>query len=302
MSEKKMNDLLEVIKEEVGYSEHPNGYSKFGEWYAENVDKDAAYKTAPWCDMLISWAAGKAGLKDSVGQFAYTVSHAQWFKEKDAWSQKPVPGALVFFDWERSKDIGGIDHVGVVEKVDGDKIHTIEGNIDGGNLKKKVREGDVIVGYGRPDKIAARQEAKKAEKKAESRQVDDGVGFAGTHTSGTRALTGTSSDIGFVPAGNTMGDPGQVVLSGLLVALVAMMYVLGVLAKARVPALVAQAKTIPARAVSTWLPALWNAILQLPALIAGHGRHAGTGAGWFRRPGADRPSPTPRPRGRHRRG
>ncbi|MBB4943186.1 hypothetical protein FHR32_007586 [Streptosporangium album] len=141
------------MEPQLGYKEQSGQHTTFGQWYATNVVKDPQYRTAPWCDMVIAWAAGKAGVEDFVGQFAWTPSHARWFETQDAWSQKPEPGALVFFDWSGGKDIKGIDHVGLVERVDGGTLHTIEGNVDGIWLKRKTRDESKVVGYGLPRKV-----------------------------------------------------------------------------------------------------------------------------------------------------
>ncbi|MFI6516893.1 CHAP domain-containing protein [Spirillospora sp. NPDC050679] len=147
--------LLEIAKDQLGYTEKGDGYTKFGDWYGENVDRDndSYFKTAPWCDMFLAWAAFKAGVEEQAGQFASTVLHAEWFDKQDAFGTEPVPGALVFFDWNGSDDIDQIDHVGLVERVDGKKIHTIEANADGYKLMRKVRHMDQIVGFGYPGKI-----------------------------------------------------------------------------------------------------------------------------------------------------
>jgi hypothetical protein len=271
----KSNEFIDILKKEVGYAEKSDGYTKFGDWYHKQVEKDSTYKTAPWCDMFISWAADKAGVKDSVGQFAYTVSHAEWFKKKDAWSSKPAPGSIVFFDWDQTGEVGEIDHVGVVEKVNDGKVHTIEGNIDGGNLKKKVREDADIVGYGHPQKIAEKREAKSETREAKA----DGDVTGTAENTGTQTMT---QSMGFVPAGDTMADPGQVVFSGLLVALLAMAYVTGVLAKARIPALVTAARGLPARVAST-APAMVRALSRVPAILMGRDPGLGTRLGRHRR-------------------
>ncbi|GAA4061060.1 CHAP domain-containing protein [Nonomuraea soli] len=145
-------DLLEAVRPELGYREKGGQYTKYGEWYADRLN-DSQYRNAPWCDMFLAWAAEKAGVEDFVGQFAWTPSHAAWFIKHGAWSATPEPGALVFFDWSGGKSYKGIDHVGIVERVDGKKIHTIEANVDRVWLKRKVRTGDKIVGYGLPSKV-----------------------------------------------------------------------------------------------------------------------------------------------------
>lgn len=274
----KSNEFIDTLKKEVGYAEKSDGYTKFGDWYHKQVEKDSTYKTAPWCDMFISWAADKAGVKDSVGQFAYTVSHAEWFKKKDAWSDKPEPGSIVFFDWDQTGEIGAIDHVGVVEKVSDGKVHTIEGNIDGGSLKKKVREDADIVGYGLPQKIAEKQEAKSETREAKA-DGDKGGPLDTAQNTGTQTMT---QSVGFVPAGDTMADPGQVVFSGLLVALLAMAYVTGVLARARVPALVTWARVLPTRVSSTWAPAVVRTLTRIPAILMGRDPGPGSRTGRHR--------------------
>ncbi|MGW0591370.1 CHAP domain-containing protein [Streptosporangium sp. NPDC002607] len=147
------DDLLRIIRPEIGYREGPGRHSKFGEWYAANVVQDPQYETAPWCAMFIAWAAERAGVQQYVGQFAWTPSQARWFETNGAWSRTPEPGALVFFDWSGGKDIKGIDHVGVVESVEGGTIHTIEGNVDRVWLKRKTRDQSKVVGYGLPRKV-----------------------------------------------------------------------------------------------------------------------------------------------------
>ncbi|GAA3447141.1 CHAP domain-containing protein [Planomonospora venezuelensis] len=148
------DDLLKVMVAELGYREGPGQRTKFGEWYSTEVVRDAQYRTAPWCDMFIAWAAERAGVEQYVGQFAWTPSHARWFETRDAWSDTPEPGALVFFDWSGGKDIKGVDHVGVVERVEGGTIHTIEANVDRVWLKRKARDERDVVGYGLPRKVA----------------------------------------------------------------------------------------------------------------------------------------------------
>nr|BFE79909.1 hypothetical protein GCM10020093_025100 [Planobispora longispora] len=148
------DDLLKVMVAELGYREGAGQRTKFGEWYSTHVVQDTQYRTAPWCDMFIAWAAERAGVEEYVGQFAWTPSHARWFETQGAWSSTPEPGALVFFDWSGGKNIKGVDHVGVVERVDGGTIHTIEANVDRVWLKRKARDESKVVGYGLPRKVA----------------------------------------------------------------------------------------------------------------------------------------------------
>lgn len=60
-------------------------------------------------------------------------------------------GDIIFFDWADSND-GKADHVGIVEKVENNKVYTIEGNTRGDMCKQNVYDvgSSVILGYGTP--------------------------------------------------------------------------------------------------------------------------------------------------------
>ncbi|MGN9838219.1 CHAP domain-containing protein [Nonomuraea sp. H19] len=168
-----MQKFIDLLESQLGYSEKAGAYTKFGDWYGKNVEFDADYSSAPWCEMYLSWAAHKLGYEEWIGQFAWTVAHAKWFKEQGAWGKTPKPGAFVYYDWSGSNNVDRIDHVGIVTRVEGGKIFTIEGNIDGGVAKRKERDTSKVVGYGYPERIKARlneeaeRQAQEAKKKAE---------------------------------------------------------------------------------------------------------------------------------------
>ncbi|MEV7013444.1 CHAP domain-containing protein [Streptosporangium sp. NPDC051022] len=188
-----MQKFIKLLESQLGYSEKAGGHTKFGDWYGGNVEFDADYTAAPWCDMYLSWAANKLGYEDWIGQFAYTVYHAQWFRQQDAWGTVPRPGALVFFDWSGAKKIDGIDHVGIVTAVEGRTIYTIEGNIDGGIAKRKKRDTDKVVGYGYPEKIKARLD------KEASRQQE--VVTSDAHANNSVELSSGPSLLSMMPPG-----------------------------------------------------------------------------------------------------
>lgn len=61
----------------------------------------------------------------------------------------PLPGDIVFFDWNHN---GGLDHVGIVEKVSGEYIYTIEGNSSNRVARRKYKlTSKDINGYGIPN-------------------------------------------------------------------------------------------------------------------------------------------------------
>ena len=111
-------DIVDVAIGELGYKEQGNNRTKYGAWYGMNG--------AAWCHMFVSWCAYKAGVSVSiVPKTASTSAGMAWFKKKGLFRYKgrytPKRGDIVYFKTNRS-------HVGIVEKVSGSTLHTIEGN------------------------------------------------------------------------------------------------------------------------------------------------------------------------------
>ena len=64
-------------------------------------------------------------------------------------AKDPKPGDQIFFSTAHSKS--NVSHTGLVEKVDGSKVHTIEGNTSDQVPRRSYYLSDsYIVGYGRP--------------------------------------------------------------------------------------------------------------------------------------------------------
>lgn len=149
--------MLAAAKKTIGMGEHPPGsnHNKITEWYNTNI---ARIGNGPWCNMAVTYWAGHSGNLPAVfaGRnvgYAYTVGHAQKFQQKGRWHTGVAgirPGDVVFFDWRGTRSIRNIDHIGVVERVSGKRIVTIEGNTTGNSCRRMVRDARFIVGYGRP--------------------------------------------------------------------------------------------------------------------------------------------------------
>ncbi|MFG1873406.1 CHAP domain-containing protein [Sphaerisporangium sp. NPDC049003] len=131
MTTKPDQRLVEIIRGELGYRERASDHwTKFGAWY-EQTKPAPGFAEGAWCQMLISWAADKAGIPQTViPRMAYTPAAAMWFKARGRLGHEPRPYALVFFDWGGSRsDPNKIDHVGIVTAVLSDgRFRTLEGN------------------------------------------------------------------------------------------------------------------------------------------------------------------------------
>jgi hypothetical protein len=154
-------DAITLAKRQVGVSENPNGETMFQDWYmstqraTETVRRDGGsiegYNDAEWCDMFISWIGDHLGFSDQFGSDAWTVAHAEWFRDQGRWGTRPQPGAIVFFAWDGGKSLDDISHVGMVIRDNDDgTIQTVEGNTSNA-VETKERSIDDVVGYGYPD-------------------------------------------------------------------------------------------------------------------------------------------------------
>lgn len=116
----KRDEIIAIAEAEVGYKEYANNKTVYGEWYGMQGE---------WCDIFISWLAYKTGILNRlIPKEAYVPNTAAWFKEKGQLKDRnytPSKGDLILFDYNKNRVP---DHIGIVEYVEGNVIHTIEGN------------------------------------------------------------------------------------------------------------------------------------------------------------------------------
>jgi cell wall-associated NlpC family hydrolase len=78
-----------------------------------------------------------------------------WFQSRGQWADntvEPVPGMIIFFDWDDDDGQDGApDHVGIVEKVENGIVYTVEGNSSDSCQERSYAVGNYqIFGYGVP--------------------------------------------------------------------------------------------------------------------------------------------------------
>ena len=155
-------DLLAVALSQLGYTESEKDYSKdkegvyhgytvYGDWYGATYSE--------WCVMFVSFCAQYAGFDESL--FPHDANCAKFIKKiegRGAYMDAkagytPQPGDLVFFDLD---EFAGVDHVGIVESVDGDMVTTVDGNVSG-MVDRRTRPltGKQIVGFVDVDALMA---------------------------------------------------------------------------------------------------------------------------------------------------
>ena len=113
-----------------------------------------------WCACFVSWCANECGYIETgvIPKYAGCSNGVQWFKDRDEWidgSAEPVPGMIIFFDWDNKGSSGpqdgAADHTGIVEKVENGIVYTVEGNSgDSCRLNQYSIGHYEILGYGVP--------------------------------------------------------------------------------------------------------------------------------------------------------
>lgn len=135
--------LIKLFKEQLGYRAAASGWTKYGQWYADNIAKHQSFAVAPWCAMSLTWCAAKVGISgDIMPQTSPAGSSCptmlRWYEDRGrryGADVMPEAGDPVFFDWDGD---GKPDHVGLIIAVDGKTpdtavLHTIEGNLSRDN-------------------------------------------------------------------------------------------------------------------------------------------------------------------------
>lgn len=117
----------------------------------------------PWCATFVSACAIKTGMADIIPpecscnkMIILLKALGEWHEDE---SVAPKPGWIMFYDWDdvgSGDDKGGPEHVGIVERLDGNVITVIEGNYSNSVKRRKIKvNGKTIRGYGVPRYDAA---------------------------------------------------------------------------------------------------------------------------------------------------
>lgn len=116
-------DLVAVARSQVGYREPSPRKSKYNKWIGRTGSYD------PWCGYFVSWlahAAGKPGAVPKAKSFGGLLTAE---RKRDRIVKKPRVGRLAYIGYFSK---GTASHVGIVTKVEGDHVWTIEGNVSSG--------------------------------------------------------------------------------------------------------------------------------------------------------------------------
>lgn len=126
------NKIIEIARAEIGYQEGAGNSNKYSnELYS---------RAQEWCADFVRWCLIKAGAGDLYPISSYVPTIAEWFDKKGQYKNSKAHGGnytpqvadIVLFDYNRNSTS---DHIGFVERVEGNTVYTIEGNKD--NIVKR---------------------------------------------------------------------------------------------------------------------------------------------------------------------
>ena len=106
--------------------------------------------TDSWCAAFVTVIGDISGASSQIGRECGVQRFINIFKNKGIWlgRVKPKAGDIITFDWDAD---GWADHIGFVEKVNGNVVTTIEGNSSKQVARRSYTWGDSqITGYARP--------------------------------------------------------------------------------------------------------------------------------------------------------
>ena len=158
---KTANTILEVARGWLGCKESNGTHKKIIDVYNAHKPLARGYKvkyTDSWCATFVSACAIKVGYTDIIPLECSCNQMINGFKKIGRWCEDdahlPSPGDVIFYDWQDKgvgDNKGSSDHVGIVEKVEGNTITVIEGNKNDAVGRRKLQvNGRYIRGYGLP--------------------------------------------------------------------------------------------------------------------------------------------------------
>lgn len=218
-------DLISVALTQLGYAESNRnfiveedgkrlGYTRYGDWYADSSDY------YDWCAMFVCFCMHYADIpredypRDNISHrwMGYLEKRGAF---ETAESFEPAGGDLIFFNKD---DDSRVDHIGIVEFVDGETVHTIEGNTGKKVARRSYKlDDETIAGYGNTAYLMEKAgvEPEEAEKKIKQnlRQRYDGY-TAGTMVNIRAEASAESTWIACIPEKDTRVEVLNVSFSG----------------------------------------------------------------------------------------
>ena len=148
------NKLIRQAERWLGLNEADGSFRKIIDLYNSVQPIPRGYKapyTCEWCAITVTALGYATGMKSLVGAECSVPKLMAQYKGMGIWlgaDVRPHPGDIVIYDWDSAKDG---DHIGIIEKVEGDTVTAIEGNMSERVGRRNYRIGwSCVTGYARP--------------------------------------------------------------------------------------------------------------------------------------------------------
>lgn len=150
--------ILDLARTQLGEKENPMGSNrvKYNDEYYEMAVSGPEY---PWCCVFQWWLFRHAGVGELFFGGGRTASCTALWRDfqrrgREVDKEHILPGDLVFFVFDGGKS-GGMNHVGICERVEPGYVTTIDGNTgsseaNGGTVARKRRSLKYVGGAARP--------------------------------------------------------------------------------------------------------------------------------------------------------
>lgn len=220
----------EIVKQAqawIGYNEKDGSHKEIIDVYNSHTPLARGYKMpydGAWCSAFASAVAIKCGYTEIIPTEVSCYYHIELFKKMGCWVEDdtyvPKAGDYILYDWEdtgKGDNVGGPNHIGIVEKVVGDTIYVIDGNNANDAVGRRTTKvnGKYIRGYGVPKYDADEPEGEVTMKfKIGDEVIVNGELYRGSNdTTPAGRVTNKTTKISRVAEGakhpyNTTGDLG----------------------------------------------------------------------------------------------
>lgn len=156
-----VNNILNEARKYIGVAQHSAEHRSMVNTYNSVRPLPRGYQVTyydDWCDIFITFLAIKTGSVDIIERECGVQRHIDLFKGLGIWIENgsitPKPGDIITFAWSKSSqpNQAWADHIGIVERVSGNTITTIEGNSNRSVRRNTYNIGNgYIRGYARPN-------------------------------------------------------------------------------------------------------------------------------------------------------
>lgn len=155
-------EVVQTAQEYLGAQESNGSHTRIIDLYNSHEPLAMGYQvqyTDSWCSTFVSAVAIQCGLTEIIPTECGCERHIGLFQQMGRWEENdnaiPLPGDLIFYDWDNTKpgdSTGWSDHVGIVVGTKWPFMKVIEGNKDDSVSYRILPLGDLrIRGFGQPD-------------------------------------------------------------------------------------------------------------------------------------------------------